>query len=96
MLCVFAEIRYEFIAREVFRKPARNPVVRESGDPAHSVEMESIIPPRPSSSDASILLEDDGVDSLSLERGCGRESRRACPNYDDASFWHAQEMVEDR
>jgi len=50
--------------------------------------MEPIIAARPRSANSRILLEDDGFDSPTLERGCGGESRRARANYDDVCLRH--------
>ncbi len=50
------------------------------------MQVKPIVSPGPRSPDSRILLEDDGFDSLSLERRGSGESRCPGANYNDSRF----------
>src|SRR5262245_14537742 len=85
---VLGEIRGELFARWIAGIAWRNRIVGETGQAADRVEPQPVIAPRPGVAEALILLENDGVDTASLERPGRRETRRPGADDDDGGLRH--------
>ena len=71
MLRVLAEVRNEFLAREVLGVMARNGVVGQPRESTHCMKVETIVPSCPGSTELLILLENYRLDSSTAKRTRG-------------------------
>jgi hypothetical protein len=82
MASVLIEIRHDIVSREIEGIATRDGKVRQPRKAANGVEMEPVVTPRPRSTQLTVLLEDDGLESLARKRGRCRQTRRAAADDD--------------
>jgi hypothetical protein len=74
MFCVVVQVSDQLVARQVSRVAVWNGKVREARELAHGVKVKPIVSPRPRAANASVLFEDDSVDSATGQSSRGRET----------------------
>ena len=76
MIGVLAQVRDELITRQVLRVASGNSEMGETGEAAHGVQVQPIVPSCPGTTDLRVLLQHDRIDAPVFERSGGRQSRR--------------------